>query len=41
MGSVDLGVRSQLGEIERGFFDRAQSISAHSATLAEAGEKDL
>jgi flagellar assembly protein FliH len=23
MGSVDLGVRSQLGEIERGFFDRA------------------
>ena len=23
LGSVDLGVRSQLGEIERGFFDRA------------------
>ncbi len=23
VGSVDLGVRSQLGEIERGFFDRA------------------
>jgi flagellar assembly protein FliH len=23
MGSVDLGIRSQLGEIERGFFDRA------------------
>jgi hypothetical protein len=22
MGSVDLGVRAQLGEIERGFFDR-------------------
>ncbi len=40
MGSVDLGVRSQLSEIERGFFDRAQSISAHSAALAEAGERD-
>jgi flagellar assembly protein FliH len=25
MGSVDLGIRSQLGEIERGFFDRAVS----------------
>jgi flagellar assembly protein FliH len=25
MGSVDLGVRAQLGEIERGFFDRAGS----------------
>jgi len=23
LGSVDLGIRSQLGEIERGFFDRA------------------
>jgi hypothetical protein len=22
LGSVDLGVRAQLGEIERGFFDR-------------------
>jgi len=25
MGSVDLGIRAQLGEIERGFFDRAAS----------------
>lgn len=25
MGSVDLGIRAQLGEIERGFFDRAGS----------------
>jgi flagellar assembly protein FliH len=25
LGSVDLGIRSQLGEIERGFFDRAGS----------------
>ena len=23
VGTVDLGIRSQLGEIERGFFDRA------------------
>ncbi len=27
-GTVDLGVRSQLGEIERGFFDRAGSSAA-------------
>jgi len=35
LGSVDLGVRSQLGEIERGFFDRAGrqelAIEAHEA----------
>jgi flagellar assembly protein FliH len=30
LGSVDLGIRAQLGEIERGFFDRAgTSGSAH------------
>lgn len=28
MGSVDLGIRSQLGEIERGFFDRAGGLQA-------------
>ena len=28
MGSVDLGIRAQLGEIERGFFDRAGSRRA-------------
>jgi flagellar assembly protein FliH len=28
MGSVDLGIRAQLGEIERGFFDRAGSIAS-------------
>lgn len=28
LGSVDLGIRSQLGEIERGFFDRAARLSA-------------
>ncbi len=35
LGSVDLGIRSQLGEIERGFFDRAGSASsAHSSSDA-------
>jgi flagellar assembly protein FliH len=45
LGSVDLGIRSQLGEIERGFFDRAGSgrsgpiaePAAGIAALAEAG----
>jgi flagellar assembly protein FliH len=31
LGSVDLGIRSQLGEIERGFFDRASRLSARPA----------
>jgi flagellar assembly protein FliH len=30
LGSVDLGIRSQLGEIERGFFDRAGGSRAGS-----------
>jgi flagellar assembly protein FliH len=35
LGSVDLGIRSQLGEIERGFFDRAGSAgSAPSSSVA-------
>ena len=28
VGTVDLGMRSQLGEIERGFFDRAGASAA-------------
>jgi flagellar assembly protein FliH len=37
MGSVDLGIRAQLGEIERGFFDRAVSAgTAHGDP--DAGE---
>jgi flagellar assembly protein FliH len=28
LGTVDLGIRSQLGEIERGFFDRARTPAA-------------
>lgn len=31
LGSVDLGIRSQLGEIERGFFDRAGGSSSTTA----------
>ena len=31
LGSVDLGIRSQLGEIERGFFDRAGTASSGPA----------
>lgn len=38
MGSVDLGIRAQLGEIERGFFDRTgdrrQDAAAHAAAPA-------
>jgi flagellar assembly protein FliH len=40
-GSVDLGIRAQLGEIERGFFDRARvgdSRSPHPP--AEVGEAE-
>jgi len=33
MGSVDLGIRAQLGEIERGFFDRAGGRRSDVVTL--------
>ncbi|MGA2168055.1 MAG: FliH/SctL family protein [Terracidiphilus sp.] len=36
LGSVDLGVRAQLGEIERGFFDRAGGRRAGPAVLQDA-----
>ena len=36
MGTVDLGVRSQLGEIERGFFDRAGPNPAAAAATETA-----
>ena len=39
LGSVDLGVRAQLGEIERGFFDRASRQSAAPAAPAESGNE--
>jgi len=37
LGSVDLGVRAQLAEIESGFFDRAPGTSATKAAEAEQG----
>jgi flagellar assembly protein FliH len=37
LGSVDLGIRSQLGEIERGFFDRA----GRPAAKRERAESDV
>jgi flagellar assembly protein FliH len=36
LGSVDLGIRSQLGEIERGFFDRAGNSSSSTAEPVSA-----
>ena len=42
LGSVDLGIRGQLGEIERGFFDRVgrsvAAISAQDSSSREAAE---
>jgi flagellar assembly protein FliH len=38
MGSVDLGIRAQLGEIERGFFDRAGGHRAEPVTGADKVE---
>ena len=35
LGSVDLGIRAQLGEIERGFFDRAGGPRAEPAVLPD------
>ena len=35
MGSVDLGVRAQLAEIERGFFDRTGTVHARAGNKAE------
>ncbi len=37
LGTVDLGIRSQLGEIERGFFDRAGGVRSETPK-AEAAE---
>ncbi len=41
LGSVDLGIRSQLGEIERGFFDRAggSRIEPLPAQAADSGRQ--
>jgi len=39
LGTVDLGIRSQLGEIERGFFDRA-GVSHAATSISEAAEPE-
>ena len=41
LGSVDLGIRSQLGEIERGFFDRAGTERSPTPASAVEVRKDL
>ena len=38
-GSIDLGIRAQLGEIERGFFDRATGSGAVAAQQACMGRE--
>jgi flagellar biosynthesis/type III secretory pathway protein FliH len=40
LGSVDLGVRAQLSEIERGFFDRATSAASTPELALVAAERD-
>lgn len=39
MGTVDIGVRSQLGEIESGFFDRAGGRPAHPPAHQDTGKE--
>jgi flagellar assembly protein FliH len=42
LGSVDLGIRAQLGEIERGFFDRAGGSKAVSSSAdTQSSNADL
>ncbi len=41
LGSVDLGVRAQLGEIEHGFFDRPGSIPTATVARAAAVSEDM
>lgn len=40
LGSVDLGIRAQLGEIERGFFDLTEHRRDGSAGRVEVGSED-
>jgi hypothetical protein len=40
VGTVDLGVRSQLGEIERGFFDRAGTADGPARPSVLSGAPD-
>jgi flagellar assembly protein FliH len=41
LGSVDLGIRSQLGEIERGFFDTAVRSNVRVAATAHETESTM
>jgi flagellar assembly protein FliH len=44
LGSVDLGIRSQLGEIERGFFDRTgvpRAVRAEATDATSAGGEGI
>jgi flagellar assembly protein FliH len=41
LGSVDLGVRAQLGEIENKFFDRVEQIAPAAAAKAEQVAEEL
>jgi flagellar assembly protein FliH len=38
LGSVDLGIRAQLSEIERGFFDRAGGLARSSSKVDPGGQ---
>jgi flagellar biosynthesis/type III secretory pathway protein FliH len=38
LGSVDLGIRAQMAEIERGFFDRAPGLAAEAAAKRTSAE---
>jgi flagellar assembly protein FliH len=41
LGSVDLGIRAQLGEIERGFFDRARAKNSSADDAGHANAATL
>jgi flagellar assembly protein FliH len=40
LGTVDLGIRSQLAEIERGFFDRAAGLRQETGSIKSAPNRD-
>jgi flagellar assembly protein FliH len=41
LGSVDLGIRAQLAEIERGFFDRAPGLSSEAARRIQTAPQSV
>jgi flagellar assembly protein FliH len=40
LGSVDLGIRAQLSEIERGFFDRVGGLLRNSSKTNPGGQSE-